>query len=281
MSEEKSCFIIMPITTPEALLDTYADGVEHFQHVLECLFIPALNQASYHPILPIAKGADLIHAEIIKNLETADLVLCDMSCLNQNVFLELGIRIALNKPVCMIKDEHTTRIPFDVGVMNYHEYSSVLAACEIETQVAKLSKHIQNSAERSDGQNTLWKYLGFKAEASQHRATGKTDKLGLIALQLDVLQSKVDSITADSDANTSLIPQARPPVGRQIAEDIKARVPNDVSLHDIKSDEEYIVEYSGQWDSRDRIRTLRYLENKYSRKINLRYRKDRKQVSKE
>jgi len=45
----------------------------------------------------------LIHAEIIRNIENADLVLCDMSCLNPNVFFEFGIRTSLNKPVSVVK----------------------------------------------------------------------------------------------------------------------------------------------------------------------------------
>ena len=69
---------------------------------------------------PTASGSDLIHAKIIKNLETADLVLCDMSALNPNVFFEFGMRTALNKPAL---DDATTRrcdcadfgVPIDLG----------------------------------------------------------------------------------------------------------------------------------------------------------------------
>ena len=42
-------------------------------------------------------GADLIHAQIVKNLQFADVVLCDVSTHNPNVFFELGIRTALNR----------------------------------------------------------------------------------------------------------------------------------------------------------------------------------------
>ncbi len=99
--EKKTRFIIMPITTPKAFLDTYRDGKEHFKHVLKCLFIPSVEAAGYTAIPPIAKGADLIHAVTIENLEKADLVLCDMSCLNPNVFFKFGIRTSSNKPVCV------------------------------------------------------------------------------------------------------------------------------------------------------------------------------------
>ena len=84
------CFIIMPITTPEATVPRYGGDADHFEHVLDHLFVPAVERAGYEPIPPIAEGSDLIHARIITNLDEADLVLCDMSCLNPNVFLSLG-----------------------------------------------------------------------------------------------------------------------------------------------------------------------------------------------
>ena len=54
MGEEKECFIIMPIITPKHAIDNYRDGQEHFKHVLDCLFIPAVKEAGYKPIPPKA-----------------------------------------------------------------------------------------------------------------------------------------------------------------------------------------------------------------------------------
>lgn len=41
-------------------------------------------------------------------VEEADMVLCDMSRLNANVFFELGIRTALDRPAALVKDDQTT-----------------------------------------------------------------------------------------------------------------------------------------------------------------------------
>lgn len=87
----KNCFIIMPVSVPESLIETCNDP-DHFTHVFQYLFKPALEKTGYEVIPPAATGADIIHASIIKNLEEADLVLCDISTLNPNVFFELGIR---------------------------------------------------------------------------------------------------------------------------------------------------------------------------------------------
>src|ERR1035441_5058521 len=107
---EPRCFIIMPISTPADMLPLYSNDADHFKHVLERLFIPAVKKAGLEPIPPKSRGSDIIHAKIIKSLETAELVLCDISTLNPNVFFELGVRTALNNPVCYVKDDATARI---------------------------------------------------------------------------------------------------------------------------------------------------------------------------
>src|SRR5262245_43856575 len=151
------CFIIMPISTPDSFLASYLNDKDHFLHVLDHLFLPALKKIGLNPIPPVAKGSEVIQAEIIKNIEEADLVLCDMSTLNANVFFELGIRTAINKPVCMVKDDVTQKVPFDTLIVNYHTYISSLHAWTLERQIAEIAEHIQQSMKRSEGRNTLWK----------------------------------------------------------------------------------------------------------------------------
>src|SRR5688500_7238945 len=103
-----TCIVIMPLTTPPAVRETYRDEA-HFAHVLQHHFAPALEAATYEVWPPAASGSDLIQGEIIRQLDQADLVLCDMTSLNANVFFELGIRTALDKPVAMVKDKHTDK----------------------------------------------------------------------------------------------------------------------------------------------------------------------------
>src|SRR6266566_3832256 len=97
----KTCFVAMPVTTPTSYADDLRDP-DHFGHVLEHLFTPALEQAGYTAIPPKMLGAALIHAEIIRHLEQADLVFADLSNHNPNVFFELGIRTSLDRPVVLV-----------------------------------------------------------------------------------------------------------------------------------------------------------------------------------
>lgn len=191
------CFIIMPITTPELFVPHYSGDKQHFHHVLEHLFIPALEKNKFNPIPPIAEGSDVIHAEIIKNLEKADLVLCDASCLNPNVFYELGIRTALDKPVCIVKDEITQKIPFDTTIINHHTYESSLDVWALEKQINDLAEHIKKSVQRSAGKNTLWKYFGLSTRATLPQGNeSKDDKIELLTLQVEGLIRKMDEVKA-------------------------------------------------------------------------------------
>lgn len=179
----------MPITTPPEAAELYGDDA-HFEHVLDHLFVPALDKAGYDPIKPTAQGADLIQAEIVKNLEDADLVLCDISLLNPNVFFELGIRTALDRSVSLVRDEQTRRIPFDTGILNFHTYQSGLNPWELEREIDGLAEHVQASAERADGRNALWRYFGLTQRGSDAINAAPSDpQASALELILDEIRS--------------------------------------------------------------------------------------------
>jgi hypothetical protein len=181
----KTCFIAMPVTTPNEYAETLKDDF-HFNHVLETLMVPAVRRASYEPIRPVVEGADIIHAEIIRQLETADLVLCDISALNPNVFFELGIRTAVDKPVCIVKDNRTEVIPFDTSIMNVHTYEPSLRGWLLDEEVKALADHLRASAERSNDRNPMWTYFGLTTRAAFREGESPfEEKLDLILLALD------------------------------------------------------------------------------------------------
>lgn len=193
--DSNTCFIIMPITTPKSVVELYKGDKDHFEHVLHHLHIPAVETAGFDPIPPIAKGSDMIHKEIINNLETADLVLCDISMLNPNVFFELGVRTSLNKPVCLVKDEHIDNIPFDAGPINHLNYRSALHGWELQEDVSAIAQHAKDSFERSDGQNTLWRVLGMKSNAKPYeRKMGVEGKIDELLFQIDEIREQIKSI---------------------------------------------------------------------------------------
>jgi len=198
----KSCFIIMPISTPRDSVEVYNGDVEHFSHVLECLFIPAIEVCGLQAIPPIVAGSEIIHGEIIKNLSSADLVLCDISQLRANVFFEFGIRTALNKPVALVTDDTTTKnIPFDTGIINYHEYKSSLHGWLIKDEIERLSEHINKTLASEPERNSLWKYFGIAQSGflSTEQPT-PDDKLSLLLQEMEAMRNALHSFLDKSDS---------------------------------------------------------------------------------
>ena len=202
-----TCFIIMPLTTPAHMVETYKGDTDHFRHVLDHLFIPAVEASGLEPRPPISKGSEVIHGDIIRNLETADLVLCDMSILNPNVFFELGIRTALNKSVAMVRDDATKSVPFDMAPVSYHVYNSLMAPWVLDDQIKALKTHISACLE-SDG-NSLWTHFSMSQQAHVSDDAPELEKqVAYLIKQVENLaQRKVGKLPVSKEPKISLIDQ--------------------------------------------------------------------------
>lgn len=185
----------MPTTVSANVLPTYNQDKEHFIHIYEHLFVPAINEGGWLPISPLASGAELIHAEIIKSLFEAEIVLCDMSIHNPNVFFEMGIRCALNLPMCFVMDDKSGPPPFDTGIINYHTYKSDIRPWNIHNEIELLTRHIESSLSKSNGMNAMWQYFGLKIAAgdpiSELQNKDKND-ISLIRMEIEALNRRLD-----------------------------------------------------------------------------------------
>lgn len=182
----------MPISTPESWVQKYLGDKDHFNHVLDHLLIPAIIKAGFEPVLPKTKGSELIHGEIIRNIESAEFVLCDMSVLNPNVFFELGIRTSLNKPVCMIKDDLTEKVPFDTAIINNHTYFSALNPWTLDDQIEDLANHIKVSFEKCQDSNSLWTYFGLSSSAQPIKEEDSDAKINFLIKQFEALRERLN-----------------------------------------------------------------------------------------
>jgi len=151
-----TCFIIMPISTPESRSKGLASD-PHFEDVRENYFEPAVRKAGFEPIGPSIRGTALIIKEIVIHLTTADLVLCDMSTLNPNVLFEFGIRVAVNKPVALVKDDRQKETPFDIRPLNCLDYPFTPNWRDSPPDlIDKLAGHLSETMYVSHGRNPLW-----------------------------------------------------------------------------------------------------------------------------
>src|SRR5262249_35076791 len=113
-----------------------------FDQVLKSIITPAGNRAGFSVETAQQKGSDVIHTTIINRLLEADLVIADLSDHNPNVLCELGIRLAHERPVALIRAEGTGRI-FDVDIIRIEDYSPNIWPTTVEQDVPKIADHIK------------------------------------------------------------------------------------------------------------------------------------------
>jgi hypothetical protein len=114
-----------------------------FAEVLRSLITPAAIEAGFKVETANRQGSDVIQSTIVNELLEADLVIADLTDHNPNVLFELGLRMAQEKPVALIKAAGTGRV-FDVdNMLRVHEYQPHLWRSTVEIDLPDLVKHIR------------------------------------------------------------------------------------------------------------------------------------------
>ena len=91
----------------------------------------------------LAATENLTLSELIAKELRADLVIADLTDHNAHGLFELGLRIAEEKPVALIKTSDTGRI-FDVdNMLRVMEYNANLWPSTIEIDVPLMTEHIK------------------------------------------------------------------------------------------------------------------------------------------
>ena len=79
----------------------------------------AIKDAGFEPVVAWDNNkSDVIHAKIIQNIESHDVMLAVLVGNNPNVWLECGMRLWAQKPVLLLVSDKTEKIPFDVSPIN-------------------------------------------------------------------------------------------------------------------------------------------------------------------
>lgn len=152
------CFVIMPFEEHEEDRPT-----GFFKEVMDSLLAPAITAAGLQVRTAQRQGSDLIQSTILTELLAADLVLADLTEHNPNVLFELGMRIAEDKPVVLIKAKGTGSI-FDVDhVLRIEEYSPNLWPSTVKEDLPALEAHIRAAWENRDSGQT---YRGILTNSS-------------------------------------------------------------------------------------------------------------------
>ncbi len=126
-------FVLMPFAEP-------------YNACYERIFKPALRDAGYE----VTRADDLfaprpIMVDIAQSIKDSDLVLCEMSGKNPNVFYELGLAHALGKPVILVSQDKED-IPFDlrhIRVLLY-DYTDVEWGKKLKQGIQSAAREVQS-----------------------------------------------------------------------------------------------------------------------------------------
>jgi hypothetical protein len=141
MASPKTCFVIAPIGDEGTSIRDRSDKV--LKHIIE----PAAREHGYE-VLRADKISrpGLITAQVIEQLVKAELVVADLTESNPNVFYELAVRHAADRPVIHIIEDGSA-IPFDVSDFRTIKlkYTDLDSADTARQQIAAQIKEIESA----------------------------------------------------------------------------------------------------------------------------------------
>jgi|AGTN01.3.fsa_nt_gi hypothetical protein len=134
---DRKLFVIMPFTEKSKEVPK-----GFFNEVLKHLIKPSAEKAGYIAETADRNGSDIIQSTIVQAISNSSIILADLTEHNPNVLFELGIAIALKKPVVLIKTENTGQI-FDIdNTIRVFSYNQNLWPSTLEKDVPNLATRI-------------------------------------------------------------------------------------------------------------------------------------------
>jgi hypothetical protein len=198
MSEEKTCFVICPIGEENTPIRKRSDQI--FKHVIE----EVLSNHKYKGIrADKISTPGIITSQVIENLINCDLVIADLSGHNPNVFYELAIRHATQKPVIHFI-ERDEKIPFDIsGLRTIQIVTKEFDLDSIEKAKEEIGNQIKSIEDGSNCGNPIFETL--KIILSKESKDVNQMQLGDIYAEIQNLRlqilSKIDELSKPVDIN--------------------------------------------------------------------------------
>lgn len=196
---EQLCGIVMPIAT---MSPEYTEA--HWKEVLKILEESACKAGYKARLVSDSNSINIIQKDIVQNLYTDEVVVCDVSNKNPNVLFELGMRLTFDKPTIIIKDDMTKYI-FDINVIKHIEYPKDLNYHAINAFKDELSEKIIGTikAYKDPKFTTFLKHFKDVAIKPQTLETEEISQGEAILSTLKYLDRKIDKISVNTIQNTS------------------------------------------------------------------------------
>lgn len=143
--QRKKIGLIMPISKTEGYKENHWYEVrEILEDSIKSVEEDMNIECECQIVSDIAGTEKIIQRNIVTNIYDSDLIICDVSSLNPNVLFELGMRLAFDKQVIIVKDEVTDYI-FDTNIIFHINYDSNLNYIAIKEFKENLRKDIKKA----------------------------------------------------------------------------------------------------------------------------------------
>ena len=178
-SERPVCGVIMPIS------ETATHSEPHWQNV-QTLLHRAISLAGFEPRnVWESTATDRISERIIGNIFQVPIAVADITDLNPNVMLELGLRLAPKKPTIVIATLGSA-IPFDIRDFHTSFYPADMNMLGMEDFFRRLGKVLQDKMAISKTDN----YTPFLGSVIVNVASPEMREVGVN----DLLLSRLDEV---------------------------------------------------------------------------------------
>jgi hypothetical protein len=141
-----------------------------------------------------ANESAVIQTSIVRNLNTNDIVVCDVSGRNPNVMFELGMRVAFDMPVVLIKDDQTD-FSFDIGPIAHLVYPRDLRYGPMQSFKVDLAAKVKATYEKHSRGDAESSYLASFGPIKVAQLQTQEVPLGdLLIQQMNDMQSQLNNI---------------------------------------------------------------------------------------
>lgn len=199
--KKPTCFVIMPFRVRDEDLPKYEHDLNHWNEVYSGLIAPAIEAANMTPMRDDEDvSSRLIVDGIWRKLEDADVVLCDLSSHNPNVYLELGWTLRADKRFILVKDL-LTGYSFDLNQLHTFEYDQRLQPTVVRKQVVDLASALKATLKDESGGYSLVRRMALSKKIED--ISLKDEKSAL----LEAIFQRLDAIQEGQLGNRSLTPR--------------------------------------------------------------------------
>jgi hypothetical protein len=180
------CGIIMPISATSGHSEKHWADIQKLLH--RCV-----TDAGFQPVnVWINEASERISERMIGNIFSVDIAIADISDLNPNVMLELGLRLASKKPTIIVVNTGGF-IPFDIRDFNAIYYPVDMNILGMEAFFEELAHNltVKHASSISGSYKPFLSSIIVDVLSPETRTLPVDD---LILQQLEIIESKVSSL---------------------------------------------------------------------------------------